>query len=329
VVLVIAGVLWGVVYVKDSIAIAYFGSGVKSLTSANDPSAADAAFSTAYSLNTSDVYLQARAEAGLAQADKLVSTIKSDMPASTSQQILSSTFDVVNKSVKYSQAAIAYDPTNYYNYASEARVSEFAAKIRMDKAYENAVNSYTEAIRRNQLNPTLYLNLAQLQASQNKLDDALKTLGAALQVKNDYLDAIFLLSQVTAAQGNLKDAIIAAQVATQLNPRNSVLFFQLGLLQYNNKDYVSAAKALEAAIKIQPDYANAQYFLGLSYTRLNDITNAIVQFTNLAKSNPDNQEVAFILKNLQEGKSPFADAKPPVTPAPEKRSTLPVKEKKK
>jgi tetratricopeptide (TPR) repeat protein len=199
----------------------------------------------------------------------------------------------------------------------------------MDKAYENAVNSYAEAIRRNPLNPALYLSLAQLQASQNKLDDALRTLGAALQVKNNYLEAIFMLSQVTAAQGNLKDAITAAQVATELNPQNSVLFFQLGLLHYNNKDYVSSAKALETALKLQSDYANAQYFLGLSYARLNNISSAIEQFSRLAQSNPDNQEVAFILANLQAGKSPFADAKPPVTPTPEKRSSLPIKEKKK
>jgi tetratricopeptide (TPR) repeat protein len=329
VVLVIAGVLWGVVYVKDFIALSYFGSGVKALTVRSDPSMADEAFSKAYSLNTSDVYLQARAEAGLAQANKLISSARSDMSASTTQEIATKVFEVLNTSITYSQAAIAYDPTNYYNYASEARVSERAASVRMDKAYENAVNSYAEAIRRNPLNPALYLSLAQLQASQNKLDDALRTLGAALQVKNNYLEAIFMLSQVTAAQGNLKDAITAAQVATELNPQNSVLFFQLGLLHYNNKDYVSSAKALETALKLQSDYANAQYFLGLSYARLNNISSAIEQFSRLAQSNPDNQEVAFILANLQAGKSPFADAKPPVTPTPEKRSSLPIKEKKK
>lgn len=327
--LVVVAVLWGVVYVKDSTALAYFGSGVKSLTVSGDPEAADASFARANSLNSSDVYLQARAEAGLSLAGKLASTIRQDAPASTTQATISNISGVINKSIAFSQSAINYDPTNYYNYVSEARVSEFAANIRMDKAYDNVIASYTEAINRNPLNPTLYLNLAQFQASQNKLDDALKTLGIALQVKNNYLDAIFLLSQVTAAQGNLRDAIIAATVATQLNPQSSILFFQLGLLQYNNKDYAAAAKALDTAVKIQPDYANAQYFLGLSYARLNDLQSAIAQFKRLAETNPENQEVAFILTNLQAGKSPFADAKPPVTPTPEKRSSLPIKENKK
>lgn len=328
IILVIVGVLWGVIYIKDFVALSYFGSGVKALTVRSEPSAADNAFSKAYALNASDVYLQARAEAGLAQANKLISTARPDMSASTTQEVIGKISGIINASIGYSRAAIAYDPTNYYNYVSEARVSELAASVRMDKAYDNAVSAYAEAIRRNPLNPSLYLKLAQLQTSQNKLADALKTLGAALQVKNNYLDAIFMLSQVTAAQGNLKDAIIAAQVATELNPQQSILFFQLGLLHYNNKDYVAAAKALETALTLQPDYANAQYFLGLSYVRLNNISGAIEQFNKLAQSNPDNQEVAFILSNLRAGRSPFADAKPPVTPTPEKRSSLPIKEKK-
>jgi tetratricopeptide (TPR) repeat protein len=328
-ILVVAGLVWGVVYIKDTTALAYFGLGVKTLNVKGDSVAADIAFSKAQSLNPSDIYLRARAEAGIAQANKLMVTVNKDTPASTSQIIATQVIDIINSSIKYAQAAIISDPSNYYNYVSEARVSELATKLRMDKAYENAVSSYTNAIKANPLNPSLYLNLAQLQASQNKLDDALKTIGVALQVKNNYLEAIFLLSQIEAAQGKLGDAIIAAQVAVQINPQNPVLLFQLGLLQYNNKDYANAAKALEAAVKTQPDYANAQYFLGLTYVRLNDLQGAISQFESLAKSNPDNQEVAFILKNLQEGKSPFADAKPPVTPTPEKRSSLPIKEKKK
>ncbi len=329
IILIVVGIVWGIVYAKNTAALAYFGSGVKSLTTQNDSVGADTAFARAYSLDASDIYLRARAEAGIAQATQLISTIRSDSPASTSQAILGQVSSIVNSSVKYAQAAIVYDPSNYYNYVSEARVSELATKIRMDKAYDNAVNSYTSAINTNPFNPSLYLNLAQLQAGQNKLDDAIKTIGVALQVKNNYLEAIFLLSQIEAAQGKLPEAIIAAQVAVQINPQNPTLLFQLGLLQYNNKDYTSAVKALEAVLKIQPDYANAQYFLGLSYARLNNTGDAITQFTNLAKTNPDNQEISFILTNLQAGKSPFADAKPPVTPTPEKRSSLPIKEKKK
>lgn len=320
--------IWIVWYGKGAIALAYFGSGAKALSVSADTVAADRAFAQAYFFDPSDIYLRARAETGIVKANQIASTITQNMPASTSQELIGQVVDTVNAAAKYAEQAITSDNTNYYNYLSEARVSELAANVRMDKGYDTAVAAYTRAIQLNQWNPSLYLSLARLQASQNKLDDAQRTLGAALQVKNNYLDAIFLLSQVAAAQGNLKDAITAATVASQINPQNPIIWFQLGLLQYNNKDYSAAAKAMESALAIQADYANVQYFLGLSYVRLNRMGDAVAQFERLAATNPDNQEVAFILTNLRAGKSPFADAQPPVTPNPEKRPSLPIKQKK-
>ena len=114
-----------------------------------------------------------------------------------------------------------------------------------------------------------------------------------------------------------------------MNPSNPTLLFQLGLLSYENKNYDVAAQALGAAVQAQPNYANAKYFLGLSLVRLNKIADAVQQFTDLSKVAPDSKEVAFILSNLKAGKSPFADAQPPITANPEKRASLPIKEKTK
>ena len=104
-------------------------------------------------------------------------------------------------------------------------------------------------------------------------------------------------------------------------PSNSGVFFELGLLEYNQKDYANAAQALSQAIVISPNYANAQYFLGLSDYYLKDTTDAIAQFEALAKSNPDNAEVTAILKNLNAGKAPLSGINTQST-----TSTLPVKQ---
>ena len=60
---------------------------------------------------------------------------------------------------------------------------------------------------------------------------------------------------------------------------------------------------------------------------INYIDKHHAQFEELAKTNAENAEVNFILENLREGKSPFADAQPPIDAKPEKRKTLPVTEK--
>ena len=321
--------VWALIYVKNMVALAYFDAGAQQLTAVGNTDKADADFATAMAWNPSDVYLQARAEANLAKAANLARAAASvqNPTASSSQAAASAILQTLNNAMLFASSSVGYDPNNYYNYISEARVSELATSLQVPGGYDSAATAYVKAINLNPLNPSIYLSLARLEANQNKLDDALKALGGALQAKNNYLEAIFLLSQVEAAQGNLKDAITAAQVAAQLSPSNPAIFFELGLLQYTNKDYTDAAQALSESVRLQPDYANAQYFLGLSYVRLNRISDAIAQFQQLSKTNSENKEVAFILTNLMAGKSPFADAKPPVTPAPEKRSSLPIKPK--
>ena len=76
-----------------------------------------------------------------------------------------------------------------------------------------------------------------------------------------------------------------------------------------------------------PDYANAKYFLGLSYWQVGKKEEAKKQFEDIEKTNPDNQEIKLILSNIQAGKDPFSNAKPPITSRPENREKLPLEQK--
>ncbi len=148
----------------------------------------------------------------------------------------------------------------------------------------------------------------------------------ALQLKNNYTDAVYLLSQIQVAEGNTADAITSVKFATQLTPNDPTAFFELGLLQYNAGEYSDAVASLSQAVSLSPNYANAQYFLGLSYSKTGDNADAIAQFEQLSKTNPDNADVAGILSNLKGGKSAFANQAPPVS-TPEKRTSPPVEGK--
>ncbi len=234
---------------------------------------------------------------------------------------------LIKDSVAYTKSAQQIDPTNYYNYLAEARISELGATLKLPNAYENTKNSYLNALQLNPYNPGIYVSLARVEASQNKLQEAQQYIGRALQLKQNYTEAIYFLSQLQVANNQLKDAIVSTQVAIQLNPNEPLLYFQLGLLEYNDKNYTAAIPVFEKAVSLNAQYANARYFLGLSYARMGRNADAIAQFEELAKTNVDNQEIIFILTNLKEGKSPFADAKPPIDNQPEKRKTLPVTEK--
>lgn len=325
-ILVLVAFIWSLVYIKRSMAMIEYANGVRILNQNGGLDKAAAYFAKAASLARSDAFWRAQAETGILQSRNLASAITAQSTSDESKATLEKIAEVLNESLSASRQAIAIDQSNYYNYLSEARVSELASEFKMENSYDNAVQAYVNAINRNPFNPSLYLSLANLQARNKKYDDALRTIGSSLQIKNNYLDAVFLLSQVYAAKGDLQNAIVAANFATELNPNNPVVLFQSGLLKYNAKDYSGSIKALEAALKAQPDYANVAYFLGLAYARVGQTEAALKIFEQLATTNPDNEEVALIVANLKAGKSIFAETKP--AQAPEKRSALPIKEKR-
>ncbi len=329
-------VIWLGVYAKKALAIYFFQQGIKELNVNTAPAGIDMAkqkFMKAQSWDSSDVYYQALSEVNIIKINALIKEIQNVAAKNSSQEqapdpkITEQIMALVKEAVEYTNSAVKADPTNYYNYISQARISELAASMQIPSAYEGAKNSYASAVSLNPYNPGIYLSLAKLEASQKKLAEAQQYIGRALQLKQNYIEAIFLLAQIQVNNGQIKDAITSVKVATQINPNDPTLLFQLGLLYYNDKNYTDAAATLAKAIELNSQYANARYFLGLSLARLGKNADAIAQFKELVKTNPDNKEIAFILSNLEAGKSPFTDAQPPIDNKPEKRSTLPVTEK--
>jgi len=150
-------------------------------------------------------------------------------------------------------------------------------------------------------------------------------LNSSIAKKSNYADAYFLLTQIELAENNTQEAIQSAERAAILSPNNAGVFFQVGLLKYNALDYVGAVEALDYAIRLAPDYANAMYFLGLSLDNLDRSEEALALFEALAESNPDNEEVGLILENLREGRAAL-DGIPSSAADISERTTPPITE---
>ena len=326
IILIIAIALWLLVYIKKVIALKSFQGAVSTLNkSANkEIEKAEVGIRSALAWDKSDMYYRAISEIDMMKISPILQTLQAQSekdPKTIDQELLKQVNNLIQDAASSTLSAISVDPTNYYNYVANARVNELANSLKIDGAYENAKTAYSKALQYNPYSPLLYLNVAQLEASMEKADEAQKYIGAALQLKQNYTEAIYLLSQIQVAQGKIKDAIISAQVMAQINPNNSMIFFQLGYLYFSDKDYVKATEALGKAVELNGQYANARYFLGLSLARLKKYNEAVIQFEEILKTNPENQEIVSIIASLKAGKSPFTDEKT------DKSKTLPVKDK--
>ncbi|MBX4197947.1 tetratricopeptide repeat protein [Candidatus Parcubacteria bacterium] len=274
-------------------------------------------------LSNQDQFYRTLSELSLIRINQLLSQ------QNISQTVLENQFRALLATAQNAaQAAVNLDVTNYQNWLALGRAYESVVPFKVPGAYEKALESYNEARKLNPRSPAIPLVMARLDVANNNIPKAKEHIGEALQLKNDYTDAIFFLSQIQVNEGDIKSAIQSVEAAAFLNPNNPGVYFQLGLLRYQDKNYTAAASAFEQAVVLVPDYANAKYFLGLSYDNMNRTQDAIKQFEELKASNPDNAEVNLILTNLKAGRDAFANVRPPLDNKPESRSNPPLKETK-
>lgn len=334
--LLIGSVSYGYVVVRNGLASAQFENGVVEASVNGNLDAAEAALLRAVAIAPSDVYYRSLSELNRIRINQIVSRTDASIES------IQADFQRVFAGALYNaQLAVNSNQANHLNWLALGRVYEIAvaANIERDRAYQLAESAYREALARNPHGPSLYLDLARLETATEGARVAAKEItradytkakeyiAGALAEKNNYTEAVFLLSQIEVSEGKIDDAISSVEGAAVLDPNNPLIYFQLGLLKYNENDFAGAASALEAAVALNGVYANAQYFLGLSYYELKRRDDAIAQFEAVAATNPNNQEVQFILENLKNGRSPFADVSPPLDDEPENRDTLPVEER--
>ncbi|OGZ58492.1 MAG: hypothetical protein A2827_01555 [Candidatus Spechtbacteria bacterium RIFCSPHIGHO2_01_FULL_43_30] len=222
--------------------------------------------------------------------------------------------------IQSAQEVTRLNPLDPLNWSQLASVYELNIDI-VRGSERFAIKNYKEALDRNPKNPQDYLNLARayvlasdgLQkgsadpdegkspAEQRKeyLESARDNLQEAITLKNDYAAAHFMISQVYERLGERALAIQKNADARNLNPLDTGVGYQLGLLFYINGELENAKLELERVVRINPDFSNALYFLGLSYEKLGNTEAAIKSFTKIRELNPANKEVEKILENLR------------------------------
>jgi len=311
----------GYISFQKTLSSIYYQKGLQHLNQDGNLIAAREQISKAISLAKHDIYYRSLVDINLFQFNQIVNNedVNSASVTSRAQQVL-------GQAVSNAQAAIKVRPLAYKNYLVLGNVYTNVIALNVPGAVDGAKDAYRAASMYAPKNPSILLAMAKMEGRAGNIEGVRQNISKALELKNNYTEAVFTLAQIEISAGNVDQAIASVEVATLIEPNNPVLYFQLGLLYYSNKRYKEASVALEDAIQLVPDYANAKYFLGLTYYELKRQTDAINQFVDLEDTNPDNAEIKFILENLQNGREPFEEVQPPLDDEPQSREELPIEE---
>lgn len=275
----------------------------------------DAAHDTmvsAIGLAERDIYYRALAAIDLARVNALIQSNASGTDAQKKfQDLLASAIDAGTR-------ATASNPNEYSNWLARASVYAAVVPLNIQGAYDSAVASLEEARKRNPATPEVDYRIADMQATLKKNADAKASATASLEKKQDYTPAILLLAQLALSEGNLAEAIKGVNSAVVLDPQNSQLMYQLGLLNLQAKKYDDARIAFEQALTVTPDYANASFFLAQAYYNLNRKDDALKMLEALQEKNADNQTLMTVINDLKAGKNPFPQNTPDTVQTPTK-----------
>lgn len=328
-----AGAAVGVYFeINRYIAEVYFGKAAAAVSRGNNEATINNISRAVEFFKYDERYFQSLAQAVFLRLNLLL------LDKKVSQNDLRAQFqNITANSINLAQKAANLNPQNPFNAALLGGIYENLIPF-TGGASDFAVSSYGKAISLDPKNPANYLALgrvyiarADLPAQGQKkaeeinaeLDKAANNLEKAVELKQDYAPARFLLVQIFDRQGKLPDAIRRAEELVMLNNQDIGALFQLGFLYYKSSRFDESKIVFERTVQLSTNYSNARYFLGLIYDREGDKAKAMEQFQKIAELNPDNAEVKKIIENLKAGKVALAGIAPP----PQQRTEAPISEK--
>jgi tetratricopeptide (TPR) repeat protein len=168
---------------------------------------------------------------------------------------------------------------------------------------ELASASFARARALDPQNPEYALFEAQLSAREGNLERAREYLNQALTLKRNYVDALYLLSQVDVSQGNTEAALTSARAIITIEPKNPARYFQLGVLLLGNRDLVGAREVFSAAVALDTNFANARYLLALIELETGNRDIALEQLKVVQSTNPDNVQLSALVGQLESGQA--------------------------
>lgn len=236
--------------------------------------------------------------------------------------------NLATSAIDIAKRASDIDPDNAQNWVNRGLIYQNLIGL-VGGSDQAAVNMYNEAIKRMPNDPTvynsigsIYLTIAEnsrllisnppkdqpnlnLDAIRKQVTDnftkAEESYNKAIELNNNYGQALFALGVVYEREGKLGESIKQFEKLRVGNPNDPSIAFQLGLLYYRNNQKDQAFAQLQQATILFPNYSNARWYLSLLYEERGDLVNALTQVLEIEKSNHDNSLVQERITQLQNG----------------------------
>ena len=176
--------------------------------------------------------------------------------------------------VAYFQKAIELDPKMFVAYnnlgVSLAALGEFDQAV---KLYQQAIKLHPELA-----GLSLYTNLGIAFLYRNNLPRAEAAFTLETAINPDHLEARLNLGNIYAIQGRTEEAIQEYQRVLAIDPKNRQARINLAIIYISQNQPLPAQKTLQQLLQDHPDDPAGHYYLGKTFSMLNDRPRANAEF---------------------------------------------------
>lgn len=161
--------------------------------------------------------------------------------------------------------------------------------------FEQAIQSYRQALAGGFSDPALYHNLGLAYIMADRYAEAISILRQGLSHSSKDGDLYFQLGRAYALNGQLAESTQALERAKRLQPKDANCRVLLGMVLQDQKQHKRAIAELEQAVRLKKDWASAHYLLGKSYYYTQQMKQAERAFSEAVRLDPSDADHHFFL----------------------------------
>lgn len=251
-----------------------------------------------------DAYYRELSALVMSQISQVASAANSNKEAAAAQANA-----IFGNALGAASAAVSANRSDYQNWMALGNAYQTMAGYGVADAVSKAKDAYAQAAKRNPHDPVTKLALANLALATKDADGALGLIKDSI----DYYptsSAYILRAQIEASQNKPDDAAASLKAALALDPYNAQLAYQLGLLSYRNGNYGDAVSAFGRTVSVAPSFYPAYAYLGVSYDKAGDSAHANQVYDHLRQIYAKADDLISQVKNGSQ-----VQAQQPVAPA--------------
>jgi Tfp pilus assembly protein PilF len=205
--------------------------------------------------------------------------------------------DTINKAITSGREAINIAPYAVAPYENLAKIYRDLGQY-SENTYSLALELFKQALLLEPSNPVLVTEIGIIYLNQGNTVEAINTLLKARELKPKHYQAEYNLAKAF-IMANQNEQALEILNALAVERSNIDILYEQGRANFNLKKFDLAIQKFSQVISIEPLHANALYSLGLSYSALGEVDEAMYYLKKVADLNPDNFKLMEQISELE------------------------------